>query len=83
MSMCCGEIVFPVITIQEMIIHGTRVYLGLIWERIVKITKTDSRIIALTKNFGSPIGIPIMPTTHIEISVKKTTGTFNSFFIKY
>ena len=69
---CLGEAVFPIMTIIEIIMLGIITSLNFHKEIAARITKTDSSIIALTKNCGSPIGIPIMPTILIETKIAKT-----------
>ena len=72
-STCLGESEFATMTIEEIVMHGIRTYRGLQKDTAINEAKTDSRIIALTMNFGLPIGIPTIPVTTIEDKISTTT----------
>ena len=65
-STCLGESEFATITTDEIIMHGINTYRGLQKDTAINEAKIDSRIIALTMNFGLPMGIPTIPVTTIE-----------------
>lgn len=64
--MCFGDTVFAIMTITDTMMDGMRIHFNLNIDRTVSMTNEDSRINALVKNRGSPMGIPIAPTTLIE-----------------
>lgn len=69
MSICCGDIVLPIIIIIPMMIFGINANLTFFIDNIVNAIKIDSRLIACKKNLGSPIGIPIIPVILIALSI--------------
>lgn len=73
-SICLGDAVFPTITITAMIMLGIITYRNRHTAMTVKTIKTDSSVIAFAKNFGFPIGMPIIPAITMELKI--TTMTF-------
>ena len=69
-SVCLGESEFATITTNEIAMQGINAYRGLQKDTAIKDTKIDSRIIALTMNFGLPIGIPTIPVTTIDDKIR-------------
>ena len=72
MVMCFGDTEFPIITINARTKLGIKTSLNLHKEIPARAMKHDSRIMAFTINFGSPIGIPIIPIKQTAARAPKT-----------
>jgi len=76
-SKCFGDMVFPTITMHAIMKFGMYAYLKFLNEIIASAINDDSSVMACTKNFGSPNGIPKAPT--IQIDTRTETRHFLGF----
>lgn len=61
---------------------GTKIHFNLKRDKTVIVINDDSRINALVKNRGSPMGIPIAPTTLIEPKIRVKNFPFIKVIFK-